>query len=80
MSVNYYHSNLKRKCMKCWLMYTRKELEKKCIRIEHEEKAKKMAMFLEKASKGLLWNKHDSSSDDSAGENVSYSIVLKNPH
>ena len=66
--------------MKCWLMYTRKELEKKCIRIEHEEKAKKMAMFLEKASKGLVWNKHDSSSDDSAGENVSYSIVLKNPH
>ena len=62
--------------MKCWLMHTRKELEKKCIRIEHEEKAKKMAMFLERASKGLLWNKDDSSSEDSMGENVSCTIVL----
>ena len=63
--------------MKCWLMYTRKELEKKYIRIEHEQKAKKMAMFLEKASKGLLWNKDDSSSDDSTGENVSCTILFE---
>ncbi|XP_057300857.1 coiled-coil domain-containing protein 191-like isoform X2 [Hydractinia symbiolongicarpus] len=55
MAIKYSNKKLLHTCFISWLKYARYQVEKKILLAEHEKKAKKMAMFLEAASKGLLW-------------------------
>jgi len=63
MACDFFAKKILKKCINSWLIYTRYKMEKQIIQLEHENKAKKMAMFLEAASKGLLWN--NTEEDDS---------------
>ena len=60
MAVWHWKRKLSHLCFVSWLKYTRHRLHKKTLLMEHENKAKKMAMFLEAASKGMLWKDNDS--------------------
>lgn len=70
MAIKYSNKKLLHACLLSWLKYARYQVEKKILLAEHEKKAKKMAMFLEAASKGLLWNDKKESIAPSDEKNV----------
>ena len=56
MAVNFWNRKLMKVCLYSWLKYTRHKMEKKMLKLEHEQKAKKMERFINSAANMLQQN------------------------
>lgn len=54
MAITHFNRKLSRLCLYSWRRYARHKIQKKLLKLDHESKSKKMAMFLEAASKELI--------------------------
>eukprot|EP00111_Clytia_hemisphaerica_P000795 TCONS_00002331-protein len=57
MAVNFWNKKLMKVCLYSWLKYTRHKMEKKMLKLEHEQKAKKMEKFITSAAAMLQQNR-----------------------
>ena len=53
MAILHFNRKILKLCLYSWKKYARHKMEKKLLQLEHEDKAKKMALFLKNAAEQM---------------------------